>query len=300
MRFSGSSAGAPADPYTQGQIAALVSTPAAAPAVLRAGETSASRAFATVAAPPVRARKTSPWAFAAVAATVGLLVAGGLWLSRRANENFTLPAPRERPARSRRLRSRAAPTRLDGILARGAVAESRRPGGRRDGLPRASRGRGAEIRERSSSPSPTFSPGRTIRTGPLRPSRARRAPEPGAEPRPPRQGRPPRLARPRAEAREIWESLAASDGPERWTASSGSRWRRTVRTTPCRALTLYERSSRARRPPRDDGRAARRRALYRDERRYGRAADVQTSSGAPLRQRRGSSARSGLASLEGK
>jgi hypothetical protein len=298
---------APADPYTQGQIAALVSTPAAAPAVLRAGETSASRAFATVAVPPVRARKTSPWAFAAVAATVGLLVAGGLWLSRRANENFTLPAPREAPGPEPAPPAARRPdAALDGILARGAVAEKQTgPAAAatvyREALAKAG---GPEIREALLFALADVLPRANDPDGALA------ALDELAALRSPARSRAllakadllASLGR-GAEAREIWESLAASDGPERWTAKlrlamAADRAHDTVR-----ALTLYEEII-ARAPAGSVTTAARlgAGALYRDERRYGAARQMYEDvlRSAPPGSGEASSARSGLASLEGK
>jgi len=106
-----------------------------------------------------------------------------------------------------------------------------------------------------------------------------------------------------AEAREIWESLAASDGPERWTAKlrlamAADRAHDTVR-----ALTLYEEII-ARAPAGSVTTAARlgAGALYRDERRYGAARQMYEDvlRSAPPGSGEASSARSGLASLEGK
>jgi len=104
-------------------------------------------------------------------------------------------------------------------------------------------------------------------------------------------------------AREIWESLASADGTERWKAKvrlgmDADREHDTVR-----ALALYEEViARARDGPEVTAARLGAGALYRDERRWGAARQMfeDVLRSAPPESAEAASAKSGLASLEGK
>ena len=303
---------APADPYTQGQIAALVSTPAAAPAALRPSDAASARPFATVAVPAVPKPRSSPWALVATAAAVVLLVAGGIVLSRRADERFAMPAPARRAGPETSFPAPAAPAArradaaLEAVLARGAIAEKQTGAAAAAAIYREALAKGgapdareallfalAEVLPRSGDVD-----GALAALGEIAaldtPTRGRallaRADLLAAQKRD-------------GEARAVWEDLASADGPERWKAKlrlgmDADRARDAVR-----ALALYEEVI-ARAPEGPEVTAARlgAGALYRDERRWGAARQMYEDvlRSAPAGSAEAASATNALASLEGK
>jgi tetratricopeptide (TPR) repeat protein len=299
---------APTDPYTQGQIAALVSTPAAAPAPLRPAGAAATRAQATVAVPAVPKARSSPWALVATAAATLLLVLGGVVLSRRANERFAMPepavraAPQAPPAPGERRPDAA----FEAVLARGAIAEKQS-----GAAAAAAVYRDALVRERSAE-------GREALLFAL----AEVLPKSGdaggaivALDRIAALGTPARsrallakaellMAQKREpEAREIWEALSSADGPERWKAKVRLGMDADREHDSVRALALYEEVV-ARAPEGPETTAARlgAGALYREDRRWGAARQMfeDVLRTVPPGSAEAASARSGLASLEGK
>jgi len=305
---------APADPYTQGQIAGLVSTPAAAPAVLRPPGGAPARPFATVAVPAVPKARSSPWALAATAAAVLLLVTGGVLLSRRADERFALPAPalRARPETPGVSPAPAAPggRRLDSpveaVLARGAIAEKQTgpaaaaaiyrealaKGGAPDArepllfaladvLPRSGDADGALAALDEIAALGTPARGRALLARAELLATQKREPE----------------------AREVWEALASADGPERWRAKLRLGMDADREHDAVRALALYEEVI-ARAPEGPEVTAARlgAGALYRDDRRWGAARQMYEDvlRRAPPESAEAASAKGGLASLGGR
>jgi tetratricopeptide (TPR) repeat protein len=299
---------APADPYTQGQIAALVSTPAAAPAVLRPSAAAAGRPYATIAVPSAGKAHSSPWALVATAVVVLLLVVGGVVLSRRADKNFAIPDPARRaasqapPAPAER-RSDAA---LEAVLARGAIAEKQTgaaaaaavyrealergfaPDGREallfalaEVLPRAGDVDGALAAFDQIASLGTPARGRALLASADLLAMQKREPA----------------------ARQIWEALSSADGPERWKAKLRLGMDADREHDAVRALSLYEEVI-ARAPDGPEVTAARlgAGALYRDERRWGAARQMfeEVLRRAPPESAEAASAKSGLASLEGK
>jgi len=118
---------APEDPYTRGQIAALVSTPAGAPVLSRGVATPEVRRpmSATPAAPTAAPALRSPWGALFVTVVVGVLVTAGVLVGRKSRKELPPPLAPQKILRVLEGPPATAPgaPSVDDVLAKGALLE---------------------------------------------------------------------------------------------------------------------------------------------------------------------------------